>query len=120
MRTKENIILVILLALIIVFAFLPKDLFPKVLLMLNPDFKHFIAFFTLSIYMFYFQKWNIKKIFIFIMIFGLMIEVFQFLLTTTRTFSLVDVLDDFFGFIGFLFCIILVSFWTKKSFLKKV
>lgn len=110
---KVNIIFIILLFIISVFAFSPHENIPKTIDTFYPNIKHVFAFFVISFYMYYYKKTKILNIFWFVLIFGTYIEIVQGLFTA-RDFSLYDVIYDIFGYI------ILIFLFSYKVFLDKI
>ena len=96
--TKKNIYFILLLVIISIFAFLPHKSIPHAIDTFNANYKHVLAFFSISFYMYFYKKSTLIEIFIFILLFGIYIEVIQGLYTT-REFSLYDLFFDLIGYL---------------------
>ena len=94
---QKNIVFLLLLFVISVFAFLPHENIPQDIDTFNANYKHIFAFFTIAFYMYFYKKINLVNILFFILLFGFYIEVVQGLFTT-REFSLYDMLYDLLGY----------------------
>ncbi|MEA1914902.1 MAG: VanZ family protein [Campylobacterota bacterium] len=97
---------------IFLFAFLPGDTLPKMLHAINPDLKHIVAFFVISLYVYHFKHWQIVGIGLFCLGFGLFIEIGQGLFTS-REFSLHDLLYDVVGYGVFLIYVLIYKLFYR-------
>jgi len=97
-RVKKDTLFYAIIIFILIFALSPHSRIPQVIDSINTHYLHICSFLVISLYLNYVKKIKLLNVLYFVLAFGLFIEITQGLFTTTREFSLFDVVFDLIGF----------------------